>query len=121
MRSTVRVVNLEQGMPLVDTALRRMTSELYTARRQGIAVVKLIHGYGSSGTGGKIRVAVRRQLSAMKARREIIDCIAGENFSIFDEATRNAFWQCEELRKDRDLDRHNNGVTFVVLTRKGSL
>ena len=39
----------------------------------------------------------------------------GEQFSIFEEATRQAFARCEELRRDHDLDRYNNGVTFILL------
>ena len=48
-------------------------------------------------------------------KREIRGYICGENFSIFDDDTRQAFLRCDALRKDRDLERHNNGVTFVVL------
>lgn len=41
--------------------------------------------------------------------------IAGENFSIFSEETRQSFRLCGELRQDRDLDGENRGVTFVLL------
>ena len=80
----------------------------------GYTGLKLIHGYGSSGVGGKIRVAVRQELAARRAKGEIADFIAGEEFSIFHEGTRRALVKCEVLRQDRDLDRYNNGVTFVV-------
>lgn len=114
MAQYLRIVNLEQGMPQVHTALQRLNGELYTSRRLGARVTKLIHGYGSSGTGGKIRVAVRRELAARKAKGELADVIPGEEFSIFNEATRRAFLKCDALRQDSDLDRYNNGVTFVV-------
>ena len=41
--------------------------------------------------------------------------IPGESFSIFEEATRQAFSRCDALRRDEDLDRYNNGVTFILL------
>lgn len=114
MAGGLRIVNLEQGMPQVAQALRYLDGALYTSKRMGVAVTKLIHGYGSSGTGGKIRTAVRRELAERKARGEIGDVIFGEEFSIFHEGTRQALNRCPALRQDQDLDRYNNGVTFVV-------
>ncbi len=51
----------------------------------------------------------------MKTSGEIQDFIPGERFSIFEEPTRRAFARCDALRQDRDLERYNNGVTFVLL------
>ena len=115
MPSDLREVNLEQGMPLVDAAIRRLTFELHQSRRMGCTVLKIIHGYGSSGTGGRSRVEARQYLGRLKNKREIRDFIPGEEFSIFSESTRAAFRLCDDLRRDRDLERHNNGVTFIVL------
>lgn len=115
MGCNFREVNLEQGKPFVDEAIRRLTYELGHSRKMGVTVLKIIHGYGSSGTGGRIRVEARRYLERLKQRREIRDYIPGEAFSIFQEETRAAFQRCDTLRRDRDLDRHNNGVTFIVL------
>ena len=115
MAGKLREINLEEGLPTVDAAVRRLTFELGQSRRMGVAVLKLIHGYGSSGAGGRIRVEVRSYLDRLARRREIRGYITGEAFSIFDEATRAAFLVCGELRQDRDLERHNNGVTFILL------
>ena len=102
-------------MPLVDEAIRHLKLEIQYSRRSGVTVLKIIHGYGSSGAGGKIRVGARRFLDGLSNRKEIRCYIPGEQFSIFDENTRQAFLVCGDLRKERDLDRHNNGVTFIVL------
>lgn len=117
MSSNFREINLEEGKPLVDAAIRRLTFELHQSRRMGVSVLKIIHGYGSSGTGGRIRVEARKYLSRLKNKNEIVSFIPGEEFSIFNEDTRTAFLCCNELRQDRDLDRHNNGVTFIILKR----
>ena len=57
-----KIINLERGRPYVETALKRMHAELEQARISGVKIVTLIHGYGSSGKGGKIRVACRASL-----------------------------------------------------------
>ena len=49
----LKTVNLEEGMPLVDAAIRRATFELKSGRRMGLTAIKFIHGYGSSGNGGR--------------------------------------------------------------------
>lgn len=111
----LREVNLETGMPQVDAAMKRLVFELNRSVSLGAAAVKLVHGYGSSGTGGKIRIAVRRYLENAKKRGQIKAYITGEQFSIFDENTRAAFLICPVLRRDRDLESHNNGITIVIL------
>lgn len=113
--SKLREVNLELGKPTVDQAMKRLTFEVRHSRGMHCAVLKIIHGYGSSGTGGKIRTASRRYLSQLKSSGEIKEVIPGEAFSIFEETTRRAFARCDDLRRDRDLDRYNNGVTFILL------
>lgn len=114
MKNNVRIVNLEIGMPTVELGMRRLSSELTTSRRMGCAAVKLIHGYGSSGKGGKLRLAVRRELEGMKKQGQIRDYLPGEKFTIFETATLSAFSSAPALRKDPDLERYNNGVTIVI-------
>ena len=53
-----RIVNIERGRPLVDTALKQMENELARARTDRVRVVTLIHGYGSSGKGGTLTLNV---------------------------------------------------------------
>lgn len=115
MGSSLREVNLERGMPRADQAIKQLTFEIHRSRALGYTALKIIHGYGSSGAGGRIRVEARAYLARLRNRREIKGFIPGENFSIFDEDTRNAFQVCGDLRRDRDLERHNNGVTFILL------
>lgn len=110
----LKTINLEENMPTSDACIKRLTFELHNCRSLKYAAVKLIHGYGSSGTGGRLRVEVRRYLDRQR-QRLLRFYVTGEEFSIFSEATREAFVLCPELRRDRDLERHNNGVTFVLL------
>jgi len=102
-------------MPTADQAPGRVKFALETGKRMGAKAVKIIHGYGSTGQGGRIRTATRRDLADRKQKGLIRDFIPGEDFSIFNTATLQAFALCPELRQDPDLDRHNNGVTIVLL------
>lgn len=111
----LKEVNIKYDMPTADLAVRRATYAIQNGKALGASAVKLIHGYGSTGKGGKIRLEVRAYLERQKARGQIRDYIPGERFSIFDEATLRAFSLCGELRRDHDLEAANNGVTIVLL------
>ena len=113
--SYLRTVNLEDGRPTASQAIKRLTFELHHTKRLGASAVKLIHGYGSSGSGGRIRIEARAYLEREMRKGIVKAIIPGESFSIFDERTRKALDVCGELRKDSDLDRHNNGITIVLV------
>lgn len=115
MTGQLREVNIKEDLPTASDAIKRVTYNIRSGKSLGFTAVKLIHGYGSTGKGGKIRTETRRYLEQQKQKREIKDFIPGESFSIFNEATRNAFLVCDELRRDSDLERSNNGVTIVIL------
>ena len=57
-------------MPYADQAIQRLTLEIRQSREMGCTVLKIIHGYGSSGKGGKIRTESRRYLTRLKAGRD---------------------------------------------------
>jgi len=111
----LREVNIKFDMPTASEAIKRTTYNIMNGKSWGCTAIKIIHGYGSSGSGGKIRTEVRRYLDDKVRRRQIKFYITGESFSIFDENTRTAFGFCDELRRDEDLERHNNGITIVIL------
>ena len=72
-----KTVNLERGKPTVETAMRRLPLEIDTARREGVKLLTLIHGYGSSGKGGRIREECRKALDYMRLKKEISEYIPG--------------------------------------------
>lgn len=111
----LREVNLELGKPTVKAAIHRLTFEIHHSRSLGCSALKIIHGYGSSGAGGRIRVEARSYLGRLKDRGELREVIPGENFSIFNPAVLEAFRRCDALRRDADLERHNNGITVILL------
>ena len=116
MRPRVAEVRIKEGMPTVEEARRRLASELDAARRRGLRVLKLIHGYGSSGVGGKLRRALRVTLADLQASGRIGRTVAGEEWSIFDATARALLDAYPELRQDADLERANRGITLVEIT-----
>lgn len=102
-------------MPSVREALERMEGQLAGAQRQGASLLKIIHGYGSTGAGGDIRVAVQKRLREMVESGQIRDCIFGENWSKSEDACWRLLQEHPELKKDSDLGRRNQGITIVVL------
>ena len=115
MASAIKTVNLKIGMPTVPDARVRMLSELNLARRGGVAFVKFIHGYGSSGVGGDLRIALQSSLRQMQERKEIRACIFGEDWGRGDEAAWSLVNGFPELRTDPDFDKRNKGITLVML------
>jgi hypothetical protein len=103
-------------MPLVHQALSQLERELAIAPQQGHSIIKFIHGYGSSGVGGEIRIAVQNRLHEMKGRGEIRAVIFGENWAKSDEQTWKLVQKYSELKRDPDLGRTNLGITIVVLS-----
>jgi adenosylmethionine-8-amino-7-oxononanoate aminotransferase len=102
-------------MPLVREALLRMERELSLARQERIAVLKFVHGYGSTGVGGEICVAVQKRLMEMVGSGEVRTCIFGENWAKSDEVAWKVLQANPEMKKDSDLGRRNRGITIVVL------
>jgi hypothetical protein len=111
----MRTINLEEDRPSVEQMRTLLDRSLLVARHDGIQIVKLIHGYGSSGVGGKLRVAVRTSLSRYKKSAMIRDFIAGEDFRISNETTWALLKSAPEIKQDRDLGRQNKGITLVLL------
>lgn len=109
------VINLEQGMPTVANARIRLDQGLRNARAQRVRIIKIIHGYGSSGKGGAIKKDVQSFLAEKKRSGQIFGFVAGEYFSPFDADARALLAQCPELAHDRDYSRGNDGITIMLL------
>ena len=78
-------------------------------------MLKIVHGYGSTGVGGELRIALQSTLRQMVSQKEIHECIYGENWRKGDERSWTLLKQMPELKTDSDLGRGNRGITLVVL------
>jgi hypothetical protein len=115
MSATIKTVILKDGMPGVEEGRARLTTEIHAARQAGLKVLKIVHGYGSTGVGGDLRIALQSTLRQMTAKKEIRDCIYGENWRKSDERTWELLKQMPELKADSELGHGNKGMTIVLL------
>jgi hypothetical protein len=114
--SPIRTVNVKHDLPSVLEALARLDRELALARDQRIPLLKIVHGYGSSGVGGDIRVAVQKHLHKLAESGQIHACIFGENWSKSDETTWRLLQTRPELKTDVDLGRRNLGISIILIS-----
>lgn len=106
----MRIINLELGRPYIKEALERLDKELLSCKKEGIHVVKIIHGYGSTGKGGVIKEECRAVLSE---RNDIKKMVFGEDFKILNKDAYELKLKEPELE---DLFHCNNkGVTIVEI------
>ena len=115
MATFIKTVILKEGMPSVEQARARLVTEIQAARSSGVKLLKIVHGYGSTGAGGDLRIALQASLRQMAAKGEIRDCIYGENWRTSDERTWTLLKQLPALKNDADLGKSNKGITIVLL------
>lgn len=108
-------VNLKADMPTCAEAIKAMSAEIVTARQAGHKILKIIHGYGSSGKGGELRWCLRERLQESKNNNYIGDFLAGEQLSNATSEGSSFLKRFPELRRDKDFNKKNRGVTFIIL------
>jgi len=111
----VRVINLELGLPTVDEARRRLLAQIQAARRDKVRLLKVIHGWGSSGQGGTLGPAIRKSLRLRLKEGTAVRIVPGERFSTDTLEGRELLRRYPSLRSDCDLNRANPGITWVEL------
>jgi len=111
----IKIIDLEDGMPKVEEARLRMQHELQIARQQGYAAVKLVHGYGSSGVGGSLRIELQKELQRLAGAGAVRLFIAGEQWRVSDEKTWELLKRFPEWKRDSDLGKNNKGISLVLL------
>lgn len=111
----IKTVDLKSDLPSVHEALQRLDREIARARQEKQLWLKVIHGYGSSGIGGEIRIAVQRRLRELAEAGQIRSCIFGEDWSKSSEVTWRVLQTQTGFKNDPDLGRGNQGITIVGL------
>ena len=111
----VSILNLKENSPTVNEATQRLASEISTARKRSIKVMKIIHGYGSSGAGGAIKPALLDRLRSLKSDGHIKTYITGEEHNEFAGSRNYLLNKYPELKETWSKDRGNPGITFIEL------
>ena len=115
MQQSIPTINIKHDMPDVKEARKRLREELVAAREKGIVAIKIIHGYGSKGVGGKLKDALRTSLTGMRNRKQIRHFVHGERFFFYEKVARDAIDLCPALNKDPDYNKGNEGITIIIL------
>lgn len=112
---SIRTINLKAGAPSVDDARRRLLAEIAAGGSAGVRVLKVVHGWGSSGQGGKLGPAIRKslRLRVKEGRARLV--VAGERFSADTLEGRDLAQRHPFVRRDPDFNRANPGITVVEL------
>jgi hypothetical protein len=112
---SIQCYNVERDWPSLEEARRQVMGEIRRAKAQGVRVLKVIHGWGSSGKGGTLCAGLRKSFTLRKKEGVIRDFAAGEYFSVFNPTVLAMLEAVPELRGDPDLNQTNEGVTLLWL------
>jgi len=109
-------LNIKQDGPYVDEALERLTEYLRKSLEVGIKAIVLIHGYGSSGEGGRIKWAIHDALENNRYADRV------EGFHYGEEVPFGSQGYHELLKRRPGLKRYlkrfkvgNAGMTVLLL------
>ena len=114
-KTKFRSENIKSDNPTVEIALSRLKRLLHGAKADGVRILKIVHGYGSSGKGGEIRYSVRDYLESLKYSALIKYYVPGEEFGGAYDLGKNAVRELPDLKKDSDWGKHNKGITIIIL------
>jgi hypothetical protein len=104
---------VKHGMPSVNEAIHRLNTIISSSKNRE-KIIKIVHGYGSTGVGGGIKEAVRQHLSNLKSQGLIQAYVPGEAFGQmmgFDSEIKTFK---SLLEKDEDYKKSNPGITYIV-------
>lgn len=104
--------NIKQDLPTKALALERLNIIL---KYEKDAIIKIIHGYGSHGVGGDIKVMIRQILQEKMNRNEIKAFIPGEAFGHLLGYDYLIKTYQKLLQKDVDYKKANEGITYIIL------
>jgi hypothetical protein len=109
-------LNIKQGFPTVEMALEQLTECLRAACDLGIKAIVLIHGYGSSGEGGRIKWALHDALESNRYADRVEEYFFGENVAYGSPSYEGLIKQRPGLKRYlKHFKAGNAGMTVLVL------
>ena len=109
-------LNIKQDGPYVDEALDRLTEYLRKSLEVGIKAIVLIHGYGSSGEGGRIKWAIHDALENNRYSDRVDEYYFGEDVAYGSEAYHALHKRRPGLKRYlKRFKEGNAGMTVLLL------
>ena len=115
MSSKVIKLDIKEYLPPTDVAIFYLEKEILLAKLEGVKVIKVVHGYGSSGKGGSIKIAAREFLKKQKRLGKIKDYVPGEAWGSHKVKPMGLLEDAPELLLNLDGESFNQGITIVIL------
>ena len=114
----VFTLNLEENLPRVDIALQRFDEALDELSQTAVKIIKVIHGYGSGGRGGKIKESIRQELIYQRRSDWIADYYAGEDLGTGKESYQELCRKYPAVKSLLTKDMLGNpGITLIILKK----
>ena len=111
----LETLNIKDTMPSAEAAWAHCQGAIEGARVRGIRLLKVVHGYGSSGVGGKIRRRVRAGAASLFGSGKLKAVVFGEDWGPFSATARGWVDADPALRNDADYGKGNEGITLIQL------
>ena len=111
----LKTLDLKKYSPTVEIALADVEIAIEQAKREGVSVIKVLHGYGSHGKGGVILIELRKLLKQLKKQGKIFDFFGGEEWEMFNQKTLFALTRDKSIAGDEDLNKSNPGITLILM------
>ena len=109
-------INIKQGSPYVEEALDQLTDQLRKCLELRIKVIILIHGYGSSGEGGRIKWAIHDALENNRYSDRVEEYFFGENVAYGSESYHGLLKRRPGLKRYlKRFKEGNAGMTVLLL------
>ncbi|MCU0104864.1 hypothetical protein N7603_04255 [Acholeplasma vituli] len=106
-------IDIKSDKPLVSVASARLLNGIRIHKNE--KVIKIIHGYGSTGVGGKIKQMVHTTLETLKAQHQIQDYIPGEALVSFMGYADLIQKYKPLIQTDSDYRKGNDGITYIFI------
>ena len=109
-------INIKQDSPHVEEALELLTEQLRKCSDLGIKAIILIHGYGSTGEGGRIKWAVQDALENNRFSDRVDEYFFGENVGYGSESYHALLKRRPGLKRYlKRFKEGNAGMTVLLL------
>jgi hypothetical protein len=110
-----RTVNIKEDNPNVDYAMYLLDEEIRYSKGVGNRVILVIHGHGSHGQGGLIRLEIRNYLPMLKKKGIIKDYVFGDNWGDLNESKQKICEIAPELIINSNVRNINSGVSVILI------
>jgi len=109
-------INIKQDSPHVEEALELLTEQLRKCLDLGIKAIILIHGYGASGEGGRIKWAIQNALENNRYSDRVDEYFFGENVGYGSESYHVLLKRRPGLKRYlKRFKEGNAGMTVLLL------